>query len=111
MLNTIAEISATRGATPVIQFSAPVNFSGLRLSFPGVRLHKRVLKIVNRLEILDRILVRLSKNTGADEIENHVTDIFRGTDPPIIKHRHHQRSEFLERILPDAFEQLRSRNM
>src|SRR5205085_5009991 len=34
MLNTIAEISATRGAAPIIQFWAQVNFSELRFSFP-----------------------------------------------------------------------------
>src|ERR1700731_134285 len=34
MLNTIAEISAIRGARPIIQFWAPVNFCGLQFSFP-----------------------------------------------------------------------------
>ena len=64
-------------------------------------------KIVHALEILDRILVGFSENAGADEIENHVPDVFAAIDSPAGKNRHHHRPEFLERVLPHAFEQLR----
>src|SRR2546421_3345482 len=128
MLNTIAEISPAT-STRYTNLLATVNsneVAGPRQSrnfgrgqtladfsflFRSVRLHERLLKIVNGLEILDRILVGFSKNPGADEIEDHVTDIFAGTNSPVIEDRHHHRPEFLERVLPDAFEQLRSRDV
>src|SRR5205823_2401218 len=75
------------------------------------RLHERFLKIVNRFEILDRIFVGLSENSRADEIEDHVTDIFAGTNSPVIEYRNDQRPEFFERVLPDSFEQFRPGNV
>ena len=54
-----------------------------------------------------RVLLGFSEHPGADQIKNHVPDVFAGMDAPAIEHRHHHRAEFLERVLPDAIEQFR----
>src|SRR5205823_5995590 len=67
--------------------------------------------IINVLEVLDRILLSLSEHPGADQVKHDVADVFAGMNAPAIEHRHHHRTEFLDRILPHAFEQLRPRHM
>src|SRR5205823_14118526 len=57
------------------------------------------------------IFLGLPKNSGTDEIEDHVTDVLAGPDAPAVEHGNDQRSEFLQGILADAFEQFRSGNM
>src|ERR1051326_4272680 len=64
------------------------------LFFRRERLHKRLLKVVNILEIFDRVLIRLPKNSRADEIEDHVPDVFSRMDAPVLKHCQHHRSKF-----------------
>src|SRR5205085_5433602 len=65
----------------------------------------------NAFEIFDRFLLGLSKNSGADEIEDHAADIFARADAPAVEHGDDQRCEFLQSIVADAFEQFRSGNM
>src|SRR5207248_7938561 len=73
--------------------------------------HERFFEIVNVFEILDRILLGFSENAGADQIKNHVPDVFAGLDTPAIEHSNDHRAEFLERVLPDAIEQFWPRYM
>src|ERR1700693_1396426 len=75
------------------------------------RLYERLLKIINILEVLQRIFLGFSKNSGPDQIENHVPDILAALDSPIIEHRDHHRPELLERVLPNAVEQFRTGHM
>ncbi len=79
--------------------------------FRGERRHKSLPKIIDVLEILNRIFLCLSEYAGADQIKNHVPNVFAGTNSPIVENRHDQRSELLERVLPHASEQLGSRHM
>src|SRR5205823_14831887 len=71
------------------------------------RLHEGLLKVVDVLEILDRIFRSFSKYSGIDQIKNHVSNIFAGMNTPVIETRHDHRSEFFERVLPDTVVQLR----
>src|SRR5437762_8494518 len=48
----------------------------IRTLFGLERFHKRLVKIEDVLEILNRIFLRLPENPGADQVENHVADIF-----------------------------------
>src|SRR5204862_434536 len=73
--------------------------------------HERFFEIVNVFEILDRILLGFSENADADQIKDHVPDVFAGLDTPAIEHRDDHRAEFLERVLPDAIEQFWPRYM
>ena len=84
---------------------------GARWFFRGERLYKSLFKIIDVLEILNRILLCLSKYAGADQVKNHVPNVFAGMNSPIVENRHDQRSELLERVLPHASQQLGSRHM
>src|SRR5437870_7337886 len=75
------------------------------------RLHKSLLKIIDVLEILDRIFLGLPEYPGANQVKNHVPNVFAGMNSPIVENRHDQRSELLERVLPHASQQLGSRHM
>src|SRR4030095_8356450 len=75
------------------------------------RLHESFFKIIDVLEILDRIFLGLSEYASADQIENHVPNVLAGANSPVIEDRHDQRSELLERVLPHSSQQLRSRDM
>src|SRR5205814_8186360 len=72
---------------------------------------KSFLEIEDVLEIIDRIFLGLPENAGADQVENHVADIFARADPPVRQNRHDHRTEFLQRVLAHAFEKLRSRDV
>src|SRR5437667_18475 len=49
------------------------------------RFHKSLSKIVNILEVLDRILLGLSKYPGADQVKNHVPDVLAGMNAPVVE--------------------------
>jgi hypothetical protein len=83
----------------------------VRALFRLKRLHKGLVEIKDVFEILDRIFLRLSENPGADQVEDHVANIFGGPDPPVGKDRYDHWPEFLERVLPHTFEQLRPRDV
>ena len=76
-----------------------------------VRLDEGVLKTVSPPEILDGIAVGLPKLARLDQVEDDVADVLAGTDPPVVQHRHHHRAVLFQRVLPQAVEQLRARDV
>src|SRR5207247_8786862 len=71
------------------------------------RLHKSLVKIIDVLEIFDGILLGLPEYPGADQVKNHVSNVFAKMNAPVIENRHDQRPKFLERVLPHPFQQFR----
>jgi len=64
--------------------------------------------MINVPKIFYRILLSFSEYPGANQIKNHVSDVFGRVNAPTIKNRRDQRSELLERILPQSLQELRS---
>src|SRR5262245_35866528 len=84
---------------------------GARLFCRRERGHKSLLKSKDVFEILDRIFLGLPEYPGANQVKNHVSNVLAGMNSPIFENRNDQRSELLERVLPHASQQLRSRHM
>ena len=64
--------------------------------------------MINVPEIFYRILLGFSEYPGANQVKNHVSDILGRVNAPAIENRHDQRSELLERVLPQSLQELRS---
>src|SRR6266404_2052921 len=75
------------------------------------RLYIGLFKIVDVLEIFDRIFLGFPKYACADQVKNHVSNILAGMNAPVIENRHDQRPELLQRVLPHPSEQFRSTHM
>src|SRR6266516_6667079 len=78
-----------------------------RRFFRGERFHKNLFKIINILEIFDRILFGFPEHACADQIKDNVSNVLAGVDSPVIEDRHHHRPEFLESVPPHSVEQFR----
>ena len=77
-----------------------------RRFFRGEGSHKDLFKIINVLEMFDRILLGLPEYASADEIKDDVPDVLAGMDSPVIEDGYHHRSEFLESVPSHTVEQL-----
>src|ERR1043166_11587 len=75
------------------------------------RFHECLLEIIDVLEVFDRIFFGFPENTGLDEVENHVTNVFGAADAPALENRQHHRAKFLEHVLTHTVEQFRSRHV
>src|SRR5205809_7873920 len=73
------------------------------------RLHKNLFKIINVLEMFDRILLGLPEYASADEVKDDVPNVLAGMDSPVIEDGYHHRSEFFESVPSHTVEQLRPR--
>jgi len=82
-----------------------------RRFFRCERLHKNLFKIINVLEMFDRIILGLPKYASADKVKDYVPNVLAGMDSPVIEDSYHHRSEFLESVPPHTVEQLRPRNV
>jgi hypothetical protein len=67
---------------------------------------KRLVKIVATAEVVDGISLGFSENAFADEIVDHLPEIFAAADAPVAEDRQHHRAIHLQRILPDSLEEL-----
>src|SRR5262249_36745338 len=75
------------------------------------RLHKGIVKIVDRLEVVDRILLRFSEDSRPDQIENNTANVLAAFDSPMGKHGRDHRAKFFQGINSHPFEQLRASHM
>ena len=82
-----------------------------RRFFRCERLHKNLFKIINVLEMFDRIILGLPKYASADKVKDYVPNVLAGMDSPVIEDSYHHRSEFLESVPPHTVEQLRPRHV
>ena len=61
---------------------------------------------VTPLEIVHRIRFGFPKNPRSDKIEHHIAKVFAPPHSPKMEDRRHHRAVLLQRVLPDAFQEL-----
>lgn len=89
----------------------PLYTAGWRAFYREIGDNEGVVEGVAAFEVVDRIRLRFPEDADVDQIENHLPEVLAAVNAPELQDGGHHRTELLERVLADAFEELLAGNV